>query len=114
MGWLRTVAVTGAALAISGAWARATDVPFGRAESAPAFADPTASSLGNSATAGLGVGIKSSWLRADVTIDYTTPVKHQSSVAVAGDTPARIQPTMTLVNGYLDLGTWYHAVLEHK
>ncbi len=59
-------------------------------------------------TAGLGIGIKTSWLRTDVTIDYATPMKYQGTVAAPGDTTAKIQPTTGLFNGYLDLGTWYH------
>jgi opacity protein-like surface antigen len=142
MGWLRTLAVSGAALAISGACALAADMPGYRpsppplpeykpvlldintgwylrgdlgaywgqlagARSASPFPDPTDSSLGNGTTAGLGVGIKSTWLRTDVTIDYATPMKYKGSVAAPGDTTAKIQPSTALVNGYLDLGTWY-------
>ena len=77
------------------------------AESAAPFPDPTDNSLGNGMTAGLGVGIKSNWLRTDVTIDYASPVKYQGTVAAAGDTTAKIQATTALFNGYLDLGTWY-------
>ena len=40
------------------------------AESAPPSADPTDNSLGNGLIGGLGVGIKSDWLRTDVTFDY--------------------------------------------
>jgi opacity protein-like surface antigen len=78
-----------------------------RAESAAPFANPTDSSLGQGMTAGLGVGIKTSWLRTDVTIDYATPMKYQGAVAASGDTTAKIQPTTGLFNGYLDLGSWY-------
>ena len=58
-------------------------------------------------TASLGAGIKSNWLRTDVTIDYASPLKYQGTVATAGDTTAKIQATTALFNGYLDLGTWY-------
>jgi opacity protein-like surface antigen len=139
MGGLKTVVVAGAALAMSGAFAHAADMPdypplpeyraphldlnsgwylrgdlgaywgvISRAESAAPFANPTDSSLGQGMTAGLGVGIKTSWLRTDVTIDYATPMKYQGTVAAPGDTTAKIQPTTGLFNGYLDLGTWYH------
>ena len=60
-------------------------------------------------TGGLGVGIKTSWLRTDVTIDYASPMKYQGAVLAAGDTTAKIQATTALVNGYLDLGTWYRV-----
>lgn len=79
-----------------------------RAESAPPFADPTGSKLGNGFTAGLGVGIKTSWARTDVTVDYASPMKYTGSVVTAGDTTAKIQASTALFNGYLDLGTWYH------
>lgn len=69
--------------------------------------NPTDNSLGNGMTASLGAGIKSSWLRTDVTIDYASPAKYQGTVAAAGDTTAKIQATTALLNGYIDLGTWY-------
>jgi opacity protein-like surface antigen len=141
MGCLRTLAVSSAALAISGICALAADMPGNRpplpqpeyrpvfldlnsgwylrgdlgaywgritgAQSAAPFANPTDSSLGKGMTAGLGVGIKTSWLRTDVTVDYASPMKYEGTVAAAGDTTAKIQATTGLVNGYLDLGTWY-------
>ena len=145
MGWLGTLAVAGAALAMSGLAAGAADMPrypssppppqpeyrpvsidlstgwylrgdigayWGQltgAQSAAPFPDPTDSSLGNGMTGGLGVGYKSNWLRTDVTIDYAAPAKYQGTVATAGDTTAKIQATTALVNGYLDLGTWYRV-----
>ncbi|HZL41299.1 MAG TPA: outer membrane protein [Pseudolabrys sp.] len=143
MGWLKTAAVAGAALAMSGAVARAADMPgyprstmpepgykaplvdlnsgwylrgdlgaywglIDRADSASGFPNPTDNSLGKGTTAGLGVGIKTGWFRTDVTIDYATPMKYQGTITTPGDTTAKIQPTTGLVNGYLDLGTWYH------
>ena len=77
------------------------------ADSAAPFSDPTDSSLGNGMTYGFGVGIKSDWLRTDVTIDFMTPVQYQGTVATAGDTTAKIQAATALINGYLDLGTWH-------
>ena len=69
--------------------------------------NPANNILGSGMTASLGAGIKSSWLRTDVTIDYASPVKYQGTVAAAGDTTAKIQATTALLNGYIDLGTWY-------
>lgn len=69
--------------------------------------DPTHNSIGNGMTASLGVGIKSNWLRTDVTIDYASPLKYRGTVAAAGDTTAKLQATTALFNGYIDLGTWY-------
>jgi len=145
MGWLRTLVVSGAALAISGVLARAADMPgtprtlpppgtdyrpalidlssgwyirgdlgahwgmLGGVESPPTFANPTDNSLGTGMTASLGAGFKTSWIRTDFTIDYASPLKYQGTVATPGDTTAKIQATTALVNGYLDLGTWYRA-----
>lgn len=79
------------------------------AQATSPFASPTDSRLGNAMTASLGVGIKSKWLRTDITIDYATPVTYTGTVAASGDTTAKIQSTTALFNGYLDLGTWYHV-----
>jgi opacity protein-like surface antigen len=138
MGWLRTFAVCGSALALSAALAQAADMPeysqplphyrssfsdansgwylrgdlgahfglIGDAQSASP-PNPTDNSLGKGMTASLGAGIKSNWLRTDVTIDYASPVKYQGTVAAAGDTTAKLQATTALLNGYIDLGTWY-------
>jgi opacity protein-like surface antigen len=138
-GWLRTLVVAGAALAMSGALARAADMPgyppppepeyvpvlvdlstgwylrsdigahwgmLTGTESAAPFPNPTDGSLGQGMTNTFGVGIKSNWLRTDVTIDYAAPVKYQGTVAAAGDTTAKIEATTALINGYIDLGTW--------
>ena len=138
---MRTSVVAGAALLMSGALARAADMPGYPPPPpplfSPAFVDlntgwylrgdigahwglitgaesavppnPTASSLGTGLTSGFGVGVKTDWLRTDVTIDYASPMKYQGTVLAAGDTTAKIQATTALVNGYLDLGTWYRV-----
>jgi len=82
-------------------WGRSTglaivNVPF----------DPPERSLGSGITAGLGVGIKTKWLRTDVTVDYAAPVNYRASVLTSGDLTAKIQSTTALFNGYIDLGTW--------
>jgi opacity protein-like surface antigen len=85
---------------------------WGRVDGADAvtpFTDPADNKLGKAMTGSLGVGIKGSWLRTDLTLDYLSPMKYQGSVATAGDTTAKIQATSALFNGYLDLGTWYRA-----
>jgi opacity protein-like surface antigen len=142
MGWLRTLVVSGAALAISGALAQAADMPgypplpLPQTESRPMLIDVnsgwylrgdlgghwglitgaqpvsplpdlTDNSLGKGMTGSIGAGIKSIWLRTDVTIDYASPLKYQGTAVTAGDTTAKIQATTALFNGYLDLGTWY-------
>jgi len=79
------------------------------AQSAPGFPNPTGNSLSNGFTGGAGVGYKSDWLRTDVTLDYTAPMKYQGSVASPNDTSAKVSAVTALFNGYLDLGTWYRA-----
>lgn len=137
MGWLRTLAVSGSALALSSALAQAADMPempppqirpvlvdvnsgwylrgdlgahwgqLNGVEVTPLLLNPPDNSLGNGVTASLGVGIKSSWLRTDVTIDYASPLKYHGTIPGAGETTAKIQATTALFNGYFDLGTWY-------
>jgi opacity protein-like surface antigen len=82
---------------------------IGSAQATSPFASPTDSHLGNGMIASLGVGIKTKWLRTDVTIDYAAPVTYSGTVAASGDTTAKIQATTALFNGYLDLGTWYRV-----
>ncbi|MDO8876319.1 MAG: porin family protein [Pseudolabrys sp.] len=76
------------------------------AQPAPGFAAPTDDKMGNSIVAGLGGGIKTEWLRTDVTIDFATPMKYEAPL---GGTSAKVSATTFLFNGYLDLGTWYRA-----
>ncbi len=83
-------------------WGRLED-----AESAAGFADPTSSSLGGNFMAGLGAGIKTKWLRTDVTVDYSFPMDYKGSIAAPDDVTAKISAATALFNGYIDLGTWY-------
>jgi len=59
-------------------------------------------------TIGGGFGFKWNWLRADLTLDYGGQQKY-SAVTAAGspDITQNLQNITTLVNGYLDLGTWW-------
>jgi opacity protein-like surface antigen len=103
-----------ALLAANGGWYVRGDVGYywgqiGGAQSAPGYANPTDNSLGNGFTGGVGAGYKSQWLRTDVTLDYTAPMKYQGTVATANDTTAKVTAVTALFNGYLDLGTWYRA-----
>jgi opacity protein-like surface antigen len=77
------------------------------AQSALGFASPTDNRLGSALSGTLGVGIKSDWLRTDVTVDFASPQKYRGTIAVPSDVTAKIQATSVLFNGYLDLGTWY-------
>ena len=80
----------------------------GNAEAAPGFTSPTDNKLGNGVTGGGGVGIKTRWLRTDLTIDYLAPLKYDGMIATPNDVTAKISAVSALFNGYLDLGTWYH------
>src|SRR4051812_32197666 len=85
---------------------------FGRiqgAQSAPLFPSPIDNKLGSNFMAGVGAGIKTQWLRTDVTVDYTAPMKYQGTILTPNDTTAKISAISVLFNGYLDLGTWYRA-----
>lgn len=79
------------------------------AQSATGFASPSSNSLGNGITAGLGVGIKRDWLRTDVTFDVASSMKYTGTVVTPGDVTAKLSAWNVLLNGYLDLGTWYRA-----
>jgi opacity protein-like surface antigen len=79
----------------------------GGAESTPPFPNPTNNTLGNGMTAGVGGGVKSDWIRTDVTLDYLAPLKYQGTVATTNDTSAKVTAFTALFNGYLDLGSWY-------
>lgn len=80
---------------------------LGGARSAPGFSNPTANSLDSGFVGGIGAGIKSRWLRTDVTIDYTS-LTYKGSVAAPDDTTAKVAALAALFNGYVDLGTWYN------
>lgn len=69
----------------------------------------TNNKLGNNYMGGIGVGVKSHWLRTDVTLDYSAPMEYQGTVASTADVSAKVSAFSALFNGYLDLGTWYHA-----
>ncbi len=77
------------------------------ADAAPGFAGPDSSELGSSVSAGLGFGVKTEWLRTDITADFATAAKYEATIAAPGDTSAKISASSVLFNGYLDLGTWY-------
>jgi len=65
-------------------------------------------SFSNAAAFDLGIGLKASWFRADVTASYGLRPQFSGSTAVARpDVTAKITAITTLLNGYFDLGTWY-------
>ncbi len=75
------------------------------------------SNIGGSAIFGLGFGYQiNNWFRADITGEYRTAASYRAGVAyVSGcgatyclDTyTANVWKVVGLVNGYVDLGTWY-------
>jgi opacity protein-like surface antigen len=85
-------------------WGRLTG-----AQSAPGFPDPATNSLGNAPTGGLGFGIKRSWIRTDITADYLSGMKYRGTVATPDDVTAKMSAWSVLLNGYLDLGSWYRV-----
>lgn len=77
------------------------------AQAAPGFVAPTDNKFDATVSGGLGAGYKSGWFRADVTVDTSKPTNYSGTVATPGDTRARVTATTALLNGYLDLGSWY-------
>jgi opacity protein-like surface antigen len=77
------------------------------AQSAPGFTSPSQNKLGAGILGGVGLGIKTKWLRTDVTFDYNAPVKYSGTIATPDDVTAKISAWTALFNGYIDLGTWY-------
>jgi opacity protein-like surface antigen len=77
-----------------------------RAVSAPGFPNPSVNALDRAAVIGGGIGYKGSWLRTDVTLDYSATA-YRGSIFAPGDATAKVGALTTLFNGYLDLGTWY-------
>jgi opacity protein-like surface antigen len=67
----------------------------------------TGDKLKSSVTAGAGVGLKTSFVRVDLTADYWFPAKYTGTLVAPNDITAKIQSINLLANGYLDLGTWY-------
>lgn len=59
-------------------------------------------------TIGGGFGAKWNWLRADLTLDYGGQTKFTGDTAFGTPTVAqKMQNVTTLLNAYLDLGTWW-------
>ena len=63
--------------------------------------------LKTSITGGGGIGIRTSFVRVDLTADYSFPMKYTGTLIAPNDINAKIQSINVLGNGYLDLGTWY-------
>jgi opacity protein-like surface antigen len=92
-------------------WYVRGDVAYGwyrldSAATSPGFANPVLNELGKGLSGGGGAGYKSNWLRTDFTVDYTG-IDYRGTIASPGDTTAKVGAITGLVNGYLDLGTWY-------
>ena len=68
----------------------------------------TTTKIDDTPTIGGGFGAKWNWLRGDITVDYGGQTKFTADTALgASAIMQRMQNFTTLVNGYLDLGTWY-------
>ena len=78
------------------------------ASAAAGFASPTDNDLHSTVAAGFGGGYKSGWFRSDLTVDFTPPANYSGQIVTSGDVTARVTATTLLLNGYLDLGSWYH------
>jgi opacity protein-like surface antigen len=96
----------------TGSWYLRGDIGYriatiDQAVSASGFPSPTENDFSNGLTATFGAGIKTSWLRTDLTLDYISPTEYTGSYAAPGDTTAKVQAFTALFNGYFDLGTWY-------
>ena len=79
------------------------------AQAAPNYPSPTESNMGNGYVAGVGGGIKTRWLRTDVTVDYTSPMKYTGTAVTSDDVTAKISAWSALFNGYVDVGTWHRV-----
>jgi opacity protein-like surface antigen len=77
------------------------------ADAATGFAAPSTSKFNDNFVAGVGGGLKSGWLRTDLTIDFMLPTRYTGQVVTPGDTTAKVSATTFLLNGYFDLGSWY-------
>jgi opacity protein-like surface antigen len=62
-----------------------------RAESAPGFPNPSVNAPERAMVIGGGVGYKGSWLRTDVTLDYSATA-YRGTILAHGDTTATRQP----------------------
>ncbi len=96
----------------TGGWYLRGDVGYriatlDQAVSPTGFPSPRDNDFSNGLTATFGAGIKTSWLRTDLTLDYISPTEYTGRYAVPGDTTAKVQAITALFNGYFDLGTWY-------
>jgi opacity protein-like surface antigen len=80
---------------------------IGDAEVGPGAIATRDNTLGNGYMGGIGAGVKSDWLRTDVTLDYSSPMEFQGTTFTTGDVSADVSVFSALFNGYLDLGTWY-------
>ena len=77
------------------------------AQAATGFVSPTSNKLDNVAAVGLGAGFKSGWFRTDLTVDFTPQSNYTGQIVAPGDTTAKVSTITALMNGYLDLGSWY-------
>ncbi|MGD9923472.1 MAG: outer membrane protein [Pseudorhodoplanes sp.] len=70
------------------------------------FPLPTDVDIREIATIGVGGGYKSGWFRSDVTLDYAGKAKFAGDGPTLDAYTGKIESFTTLLNFYLDLGTW--------
>jgi opacity protein-like surface antigen len=68
------------------------------------FTDRT---LDDAFTIGAGIGMKWDWFRSDITVDYGTQKYEGFLVAGSPAVTAKLNSYTTLLNAYVDLGTWW-------
>jgi opacity protein-like surface antigen len=82
---------------------------YNRVGSVDASAPVVSQEYGDILGAGLGVGYKYQWFRADLTIDYGAESTIRGTTATAAAQPQytdRVDAVSGLANVYFDLGTW--------
>jgi opacity protein-like surface antigen len=99
--------------------ARSTLSPFNSAGGSAPPVNRVETSIGDAALAGIGVGYQvNNWIRFDGTAEYRTSAAYRSVNTytvgcIAGNSfcqdsyTANVASGVFLVNGYVDLGTWY-------
>ena len=72
------------------------------AEATSGYPGPATDNHGDGFIGGIGGGIKTGWLRTDVTIEYTAPLKYTGAAATSDDATARISGRSALFKRDID------------
>src|ERR671912_1691132 len=86
----------------TGGWYLRGDIGYRIAtiDQAVSTPSPRENDFSNGLTATFGAGIKTSWLRTDLTLDYISPTEYTGRYVAPGDTKAKVQAVTALFNGY--------------